>query len=39
VREIREDKAIIKLETVCVNQRDEIVIRGEATILATDKRG
>jgi acyl dehydratase len=39
VKEIREDKAIMKLETVCVNQRDEIVIRGEATILATDKRG
>jgi 3-hydroxybutyryl-CoA dehydratase len=36
VREIREDKPIVKLETVCVNQRDEIVIRGEATVL---KRG
>ena len=36
VREIREDKPILKLETVCVNQRDEIVIRGEATVL---KRG
>ena len=33
VKEIREDKAIVKLETICVNQRDEIVIRGEATIL------
>ena len=33
VREIREDKPIMKLETVCVNQRDEIVIRGEATVL------
>ena len=33
VREIREDKPILKLETVCVNQRDEIVIRGEATVL------
>ena len=39
VKEIREDKAIVKLETICVNQRDEIVIRGEATVLATDKRG
>ena len=36
VREVREDKPILKLETVCVNQRDEIVIRGEATVL---KRG
>ena len=36
VREVREDKPILKLETVCVNQRDELVIRGEATVL---KRG
>jgi 3-hydroxybutyryl-CoA dehydratase len=33
VTEIREDKPIVKLETICVNQRDEIVIRGEATVL------
>ena len=33
VKDIREDKPIVKLETVCVNQRDEIVIRGEATVL------
>ena len=33
VKEIREDKPIVKLETVCVNQRDEVVIRGEATVL------
>ncbi len=33
VREIREDKPILKLETVCVNQRDEIVISGEATVM------
>jgi len=33
VKEIREDKPIVKLETICVNQRDEIVIRGEATVL------
>ena len=38
VKEIREDKPILKLETICVNQRDEIVIRGEATVLAADKR-
>ena len=37
VREIREDKPILKLETVCVNQRDEIVIRGEATVLLPQK--
>src|SRR5829696_575673 len=33
VKEIREDKPILKLETICINQRNEIVIRGEATIL------
>ena len=33
VREIREDKPIMKLETVCVNQREEVVISGEATVL------
>ena len=34
VKEIREDKPVVKLETICVNQRDEIVIRGEATVLS-----
>ena len=33
VKEIREDKPIAKLDTVCVNQRGETVIRGEATVL------
>jgi 3-hydroxybutyryl-CoA dehydratase len=37
VREMREDKPILKLETVCVNQRDELVIRGEATVLLPEK--
>lgn len=35
VKQIREDKPIVKLETICVNQRDEIVIRGEATVLVS----
>jgi acyl dehydratase len=39
VKEIRADKPIVKLETICINQHDEIVIRGEATVLATDRRG
>ena len=30
---IREDKPIVKLDTVCTNQRNEIVIKGEATVL------
>jgi acyl dehydratase len=34
IKEIREDKPIVKLETSCVNQRNEIVIRGEATVLS-----
>ena len=34
VKEIRENKPIMKLETVCVNQRGEVVIRGEATVLS-----
>ena len=33
VKQIRDDKPILKLETICVNQRDETVIRGEATVL------
>jgi acyl dehydratase len=33
VKEIREDKPIVKLETTCVNQRGDTVIRGEATVL------
>ena len=38
VKAIREDKPIVKLETICVNQRGEIVIRGEATVLSADER-
>jgi 3-hydroxybutyryl-CoA dehydratase len=34
VKEIREDKPIVKLETICLNQRNETVIRGEATVLS-----
>jgi len=34
VKEIREDKPILKLETICINQRGELVIRGEATVLS-----
>lgn len=35
VTSIREDKPIIKLETICSNQRDEVVIKGEATVLVS----
>ncbi len=33
VTRVREDKPIVTLETVCVNQRDETVIKGEAVVL------
>ena len=33
VKEVREDKPVVKLETICINQRSEVVIRGEATVL------
>ena len=39
VKEIREDKPIVKLETLCINQRGEIVIRGEATVLVQPQKG
>ncbi|HKV34463.1 MAG TPA: MaoC family dehydratase [Pyrinomonadaceae bacterium] len=32
VTSVREGKPIAKFETVCTNQRDEIVIEGEATV-------
>ena len=35
VSAVREDKPVLKLETVCTNQRDEVVIKGEATILVS----
>jgi 3-hydroxybutyryl-CoA dehydratase len=35
VTSIRDDKPIMKLETVCTNQRDEVVIKGEATVLVS----
>lgn len=35
VTDMREDKPIVKLETVCLNQRDEVVITGEATVLVS----
>lgn len=30
---IKEGKPIATLETVCTNQRDEVVLKGEATVL------
>ncbi|HEX8174838.1 MAG TPA: MaoC family dehydratase [Pyrinomonadaceae bacterium] len=33
VTKVRADKPIVTLETVCTNQKDEPVIRGEAVVL------
>ena len=33
VVKIREDKPIITMETNCINQNDEIVIKGEAILM------
>jgi acyl dehydratase len=38
VKEIREGKGIVKLDTVCTNQRDEPVLRGEATVLLQSRK-
>jgi 3-hydroxybutyryl-CoA dehydratase len=33
VSDIREDKPIVTLETICHNQDDELVVKGEAVVL------
>jgi 3-hydroxybutyryl-CoA dehydratase len=33
VKHVREDKPVVTLETVCVNQRGERVVEGEAVVL------
>lgn len=35
VTEVREGRGIAKLETICLNQHNKIVIRGEATVLVS----
>jgi acyl dehydratase len=35
VTKVREDKPIVTLETVCLNQRYEALIKGEAVVLLT----
>src|SRR3712207_6014700 len=36
VTNIREDKPIVKLETICTNQNGETVVRGEAVVMILD---
>ena len=38
VLQIREEKPIVTLETICVNQRGETLLRGEATVLIPTER-
>ncbi len=33
---IREDKPVVTLETVCMNQAGETVVKGEAVVLVSD---
>lgn len=33
ITNIREDKPIVTLETICLNQHDELVVKGEAVVL------
>lgn len=35
VTKIREDKPIVTLETLCLNQNDETLIKGEAVVMLT----
>jgi len=35
VRMIRDDKPIVTLETICENQRGELLIKGEAVVLVS----
>lgn len=35
ITKIRADKPIVTLETVCLNQHDETLIKGEAVVLLT----
>ncbi len=37
VSRLREDKPVVTLETVCRNQRGELLIEGEAVVLAPAK--
>jgi 3-hydroxybutyryl-CoA dehydratase len=36
VKHIREEKNVVKLDTVCANQHDEPVVQGEAVVMILD---
>jgi acyl dehydratase len=37
VTNIREDKPIITLETICTNQNGDVLVKGEAAVMVLDK--
>jgi 3-hydroxybutyryl-CoA dehydratase len=36
VLEVRQDKPIVKLETICENQKGELILKGESVVLVED---
>lgn len=38
VTKIRDDKPIAMLETICLNQRGEVLVKGEAVVLFSTKQ-
>ena len=36
VTKVREDKPILTLETICFNQNEDVVVKGEAVVLVDD---
>ena len=36
VTKVREDKPIVTLDTVCLNQHEEVVVKGEAVVLVEE---
>ena len=36
VTKIREDKPIITIETICTNQNDDVLVKGEAAVMVLD---
>ena len=38
VQEIKEEKNIVILETICTNQKGEVVLKGEATIMPPKRK-
>ena len=39
ITKVREDKPILTLETICFNQNEDVVVKGEAVVLVDDPAG